>query len=92
MSSAIEHDPQAGRFSVVVDGVEAELTYRQSGERMVIDHTGVPREIGGRGIAGQLVQVALEYARARGWRVVPACSYAAVWIERHPEYAGLVVD
>lgn len=92
MSSGIEHDEQAGRFSLRVDGVEAELTYRQSGERMVIDHTGVPQPIAGRGIAGKLVQVALEYARARGWRVVPACSYAATWIERHPEYAGLVVD
>ncbi|MBD9368117.1 GNAT family N-acetyltransferase [Xanthomonas sp. XNM01] len=92
MTSDIQHDPAAARFSLVVDGWEAELTYRQSGERMVIDHTGVPAQIGGRGIAGRLVQVALEYARARGWRVVPACSYAATWIERHPEYQGLVVE
>lgn len=92
MHNTIEHDERAGRFSLVVEGWTAELRYRQSGERMLIEHTGVPPQIGGRGIAGRLVQIALEYARGRGWRVVPACSYAAAWIEKHPEYRGLLVD
>lgn len=84
---AISHDPDAGRFHTALDGHEAELTYRLDGRLLVIDHTWVPQAIGGRGIAGCLVRAAFEHARAEGRRVVPACSYAAVWATRHPEFA-----
>lgn len=87
----IHHDPAALRFSTRVDGHEAELLYSMRGGHMVIDHTGVPDAIGGRGVAAALVRAALEHARAQGWRVVPACSYSAVYVQRHPEYADLVV-
>lgn len=90
MSLRIDHDPNSRRFTTQVDGHEAELIYRQQGARLIIDHTGVPEAIGGRGIAGELVKAALDYARAEGLRVVPACSYSAAYIQRHPEYADLV--
>ena len=86
----IEHDPEAHEFSTTVDGVQAQLVYHLEGQRMVITHTGVPDAIGGRGIAGQLVQAAFEYARSQGWHVRPACSYAAAWVERHPEFNQLL--
>ena len=57
---------------------------------MTITHTGVPEAVGGRGIASALATAAFDTARREHWRVVPACSYALVWIERHPEYADLV--
>lgn len=90
MSLHIDHDPGSRRFTTQVDGHEAELIYRQQGARLIIDHTGVPEAIGGRGIAGELVKAALDYARAEGLRVVPACSYSAAYIQHHPEYADLV--
>jgi predicted GNAT family acetyltransferase len=86
----LHHDPAARRFSTRLDGHEAELVYSLRSERMVIDHTGVPEAIGGRGVAAALVRAALDHARAQGWRVVPACSYSAAYIQRHPEYADLV--
>lgn len=86
----VHHDPDARRLHTRVEGHEAELRYSLRGGRMVIDHTGVPDAIGGRGIAGILVKAALDLARARGWRVVPACSYSAAYVQRHPEYADLV--
>ena len=86
----LHHDPAACRFSTRLDGHEAELVYSLRGARMVIDHTGVPEAIGGRGVAAALVKAALEHARAQGWRVVPACSYAAAYVQRHPEYANLM--
>lgn len=89
MSSSIRHDPIARRFSTRVDGVDCLLEYHLAGSVMTITHTEVPAAVGGRGIAGTLVQSALEAARANGWRVVPACSYAAAWMKRHPAYADL---
>ena len=86
----LHHYPAARRFYTRLDGSEAELVYSLRDGRMVIDHTGVPEAIGGRGVAAALVRAALDYARAQGWRVVPACSYSVAYVQRHPEYADLV--
>jgi predicted GNAT family acetyltransferase len=88
--SAIEHDPAARRFSTLVDGETGRVDYEDDGGTMRITHTVVPAAIGGRGIAGRLVQAALDHARSAGWKVRPECSYARGWIEKHPEYADLV--
>ncbi|MBE2293207.1 MAG: N-acetyltransferase [Xanthomonadales bacterium] len=87
---AIHHDPTGQRFRLRLDGQEAALTYALRAGRMVIEHTVVPEAIGGRGLAGRLVQAAFDQARAEGWRVVPECSYARVWAGRHPQYADLL--
>ncbi|MFT4255992.1 MAG: GNAT family N-acetyltransferase [Pseudoxanthomonas sp.] len=86
----IRHAPGDSRFSTTVDGHTAVLDYRLHAGSLEIEHTGVPEAIGGRGIAGALVRAALDHARAQGLKVVPACSYAAQFIHRHPEYADLV--
>ncbi|BDU17034.1 GNAT family N-acetyltransferase [Lysobacter auxotrophicus] len=86
----IEHDPASGVFTTTVDGEVALLEYRREGDLLVITHTGVPDAIAGRGIAGQLVREAFEYAKAQGWHIRPRCAYAAAWAERHPEYNQLL--
>lgn len=91
MSPAITHDRAARRLETQVDGVSCELDYRLDGGVMTITHTGVPSAVAGRGIAAALVKSALEAAREAGWKVIPACSYAAAWMERHPEYDDLRV-
>ncbi|MFC6839045.1 GNAT family N-acetyltransferase [Xanthomonas theicola] len=86
----IEHDPQQQRFVLRLEGHEAELDYLLRDGRLVITHTGVPSAIGGRGLAARLVAAALEQARVQGVKVVPACSYAAAFVHRHPEYADVL--
>jgi len=94
MSFSIQHDRAAHRFETLVEDARCELDYSlaQGAERpvMTITHTGVPARVGGRGIAAALVESALKTAREEGWRVVPACSYAAVWMQRHPAYRDLL--
>lgn len=87
---AIAHDPAARRFSVDVDGHRAVLEYQLGDGTLAITHTGVPAAIGGRGIASRLVEAAFAHARAAGLKVRPACSYAAAWVERHPEVSDLL--
>ncbi len=90
MSHPITHDPATRRFTTEVEGHQAELVYRLQGGSLVIEHTGVPEAIGGQGIAGELVRAALDHARSEGLRVIPACSYSAEYVRRHPQYADLV--
>ena len=86
----IAHDVAASRFFLLIEGHRCVLDYALTDGTMTITHTGVPEALGGRGLAGELTRVALEHAKQQGWRVVPRCSYAAVYIQRHPEYASLV--
>jgi predicted GNAT family acetyltransferase len=82
----VTHDAAAHRFIADVEGQRAILDYTVSGDLMTITHTGVPASIGGRGIAGDLMLAALQAARTHGWQVLPACSYAAHYIAKHPEW------
>ena len=92
MTLAIDHQPEARRFVADVGGKTAYITYRElDGRLLELDHTYVPREFRGGGIASQLTVRALEYARERGCRVVPSCPFVAAYIERHPEYRDLRV-
>ena len=86
----VQHQPENERFVVTADGVEAELDYRIEDGVISLTHTGVPEAIGGRGIAGDLVRAAFEFARAEGLKVRPLCSYAEAWSRRHAEYADLL--
>jgi predicted GNAT family acetyltransferase len=84
---------EASRFEATVDGHLAELVYRREGDRLVLVHTGVPDELEGHGIGGQLVEAAVDSARDRHLTVVPLCPFARRWIERHPECAaGVTVE
>lgn len=86
MSNPIHHNTAGQRFELNVDGMLCVLEYHLDGTTMTITHTGVPSQLGGRGLAGELTVAAFTAARANGWRVVPACSYAAGWILKHPEF------
>ena len=90
ITPAIQHDLSKQCFFLFVDGQRCVLDYTLQDHFMTITHTGVPDALGGRGLAAQLTKFALEYAWAQHWKVIPRCSYAAVYIQRHAEYATLV--
>ncbi|MEO7072094.1 MAG: GNAT family N-acetyltransferase [Rhodanobacter sp.] len=89
MPDAITHDRNARRFHTTVDGTQCELDYTLADGVMTITHTGVPPQVGGRGLAAALVETALTAAREEGWKVIPACSYADAWMRRHPDFDDL---
>lgn len=88
---SIQHDPQHSRFFEEVPGGTAELVYRRLDEHTVdLLHTTVPVAASGKGIAGQLVQAAFDWARGTGTGLVVHCPYVTRWLERHPEQRDLV--
>lgn len=85
------HNENRRRFEAhIADAPVAYLSYTREGDRAVLEHTFVPNELRGRGIAAKLARAALEEARQRRWKVVPRCSYVAAFIKRNPEFAGLL--
>ncbi len=91
MELDIRHDPARQRFAATLDGLTNQVDYRISEGLMRITHTGVAEQLRGRGIAGALVQAALDHAREHGLKVEPLCSYAAAYMQRHPETDDLRV-
>jgi predicted GNAT family acetyltransferase len=91
-SLPVLHNVAAKRFEINVDGKLAFSKYLLVGEKMIIEHTEVPSELEGRGIAGTIVRTALDYARAQRLKVMPLCPFTASFIHRHPQYQDLVVE
>ena len=87
----IRHNTASSRFEIDVGNDTALIEYVQAGGRVTFIHTFVPPELRGRGLAEQMVRSALAWARGEKLKVVPQCSYTARFIERHPEYADLLV-
>ena len=88
--NTIEHNVLGQCFELKLEGYRCVLDYTLNNQVMTVTHTGVPSELGGRGLAAEITKFALDYAQAQGWKVVPQCSYVAAYIKKHPEYAPLV--
>jgi len=84
-------DGTTGEYHAHVPGSDhiGRLTWVERNGARVAEHTLVPPEIGGRGIAGQLVDALIDDARSEGFKVVPVCSYVVKAFEKHPEWADL---
>jgi predicted GNAT family acetyltransferase len=86
-----EEESTKGRYVVRLDGHEAEMTYSRAGERMIIiDHTGVPDALRGRGVGLALVCRGVEDVRAQGRVIIPLCPFAKAQIARHPEWQDVL--
>ncbi len=86
----VRHNPAESRYEAEAEGHLAVAEYRLDGGRITFTHTFVPPELRGRGVAEKLVRTALNDARREGRRVVPQCSYVALFIRRNPEFQPLV--
>jgi predicted GNAT family acetyltransferase len=86
-----EDGTSKGRYRMVIDGVEAEMTYSRAGEGLIIiDHTEVPAVLRGRKVGEQMVRQAVEDARREGVAIIPLCPFAKAQIDRHPEWQDVL--
>lgn len=86
MEYAIIHQPQNERFETTIDGTTAYVKYAKLADgNLRITHTIVPKAIEGCSVAATLVKALLEHAKQNGLTVSSTCSYATVYIKRHPE-------
>ena len=63
--------------------VLAEITFPETEPGVyTIDHTIVDGSLRGQGVAGKLVQAAVDDIKAKGGEVRATCSYAVAWLEK----------
>ena len=86
-------DTANDRFVVEEDGALAQLVYEVEGDRLLLIHTEVPEQLGGRGIAGPLVAASVARAGRDGLTIAPWCPYARRWLTSHRDaVAGVTID
>lgn len=85
-----EHE-KSGEYRAQVTGSDAigRLTWVERNGVRVAEHTLVPPEIGGQGVAARLVDALVADARAFGFKIKPVCSYVVKKFEVHPEWSDL---
>jgi uncharacterized protein len=82
----VRHNVAKSRYELDTEHGLAVAIYREQGDRAIFTHTEVPAADEGRGTGASLVRAALDDARKRGFKIVPACSFVAAFVRRHPEY------
>jgi uncharacterized protein len=91
MNTEVRDNKERLRYEVLLDGgVVGFVQYNIRGGRVILVHTEVDEDHGGRGLATILVKSALDDLRRRGKCIVPVCPFVEAYIRKHPEYDDLV--
>ncbi|QND48002.1 N-acetyltransferase [Rhizobium lusitanum] len=86
-----ENNASGGRYVATVEGHEAEMTFsRASPTLIIVDHTGVPDALRGKGVGQALALHAVEEARRGGWKIIPLCPFFKAQSLRHKEWHDVV--
>jgi predicted GNAT family acetyltransferase len=80
-----------GRLEIERDGHVAYLEYTLAGKVLQLIHSEVPEALRGKGLGSELAHSALEWAREQGLKVDVICPSVTAYLEKHPEYADLVM-
>ena len=92
METTVRDVPEESRYEIRDgDRVLGLAAYQRRGDTTVFTHTEVDPDAGQDGVGSRLVRAALDDVRSKGGSVVPQCSFVRGWIERHQDYADLVV-
>lgn len=67
----------------------AKLSWTDRGGVRHAEHTFVPADYRGKGIAAKLVDALVSDARSQGFKIAPDCSYVETYFRRHKELADL---
>jgi len=89
----IIHRPKINKFLIRFKaGKYAYLKYELKNNKMYIISTYTHPDYRGRGFAGKLMLAAIEYAKKNGFKIIPICSYALYFFEKHREYKDVVSE
>ena len=81
----------SGRFEIEREGEIAYLEYSIAGDILELIETIVPEKLRHRGLATELAQTGLQYARDNKLKVDVVCPMVQGYVAKHPEYADLIM-
>lgn len=88
----LENNKARSRYEFDLGDDTAYVDYERMGRTIVLTHTFVPEAYEGRGVGRQLVAAVLADIRKQGLKIVPLCSFIAIYIERHPIWRDMLSE
>jgi predicted GNAT family acetyltransferase len=92
VSPDLVHEADASRYALYIDGqLAAVADYAVRGDTVSFHHTFTDPARRGQGLAGRVVEFAMDDVAATSSRAVsPDCWYVAKWFAAHPERSDLL--
>ncbi len=88
----IQHNETDKKFEIFQDGKSAGfMTYTWAGDdKFIIDHTEVDAQYNGLGLGKNLVEAAINFARKKGVKIIPLCTFAKATIQKNSDWQDVV--
>lgn len=90
----IQHDAEKGLFEMLADDGKkmGNLEYRHGGNKdLYATHTLVKRAYEGQGVASQLLDALVAYAKEGGYKIVPICPFVIHAFRKYPEKYAFIM-
>lgn len=85
------HRPQLNKFLIRLGrGKYAFVEYEVKKDLLYVTKAYTPEEFRGRGIASKIMVELIKYAKRKGFKIVPICSFAKYFFKKHREYKHLI--
>ena len=81
---------EKSRFEFQIGEHVAVSDYNISSNTISLTHLGVPKSLENQGIASALMLESLKNIEQRKLKVIPICSFAVTYFQRHPEWQKLL--
>ena len=78
------------RFEAEIDGRKCIIEYTVMPGVLSLNHTEVPKEFAGRGVASEMTEKVLLQIELRGLKVIPVCPFIKRYIDKHPEWRSII--
>ncbi|ELP5729367.1 N-acetyltransferase [Vibrio vulnificus] len=87
----VTRDVESDLYRVHLHGEHyATVRYRLEENTMAITSTHIPEQLRGAGYGKVMMEALLAEIEARGYKVIPVCSYVKHYLDRHPQWQHLL--
>jgi len=83
---------EKNQFEAEIEGSHAKIEYSVQPGVLSLNHTEVPKELSGKGIASELTERVLLQIELRGLKIIPVCPFIKKYIEKHPEWKSIIAE
>lgn len=84
----VEHDDMGQKFWTEADGEECLLAYTMVNDTLHLHFLTAPNAE----VADELCKAAFEHAKRHSLKITSSNEYVDSYLERHPEYKGLIEE
>lgn len=90
-SSSLKDNIASSRFELKFNNSVVYADYNLDRNVLSLNYVFAPEELRGSGAAGKLMEEIAKMAQEKNLKIIPICSYAALWMRKHKQYHDLLL-